>query len=69
MGELKKMYINLTKIIQIGGLVVSLVAIGFGLYKFIVAANINQQIASTLVATFGLQLMWFVLWITAGRKR
>lgn len=62
------MYLNLTKIIQIGGIVVSLVAIIFGVYKFIVASNINQQIASTLVAMFGLQLMWFVIWVTKGKK-
>lgn len=48
-------------------MVVAAIIIGFGLYKFIVAANINQQIASTLVALFGLHLMWFGLWITGKR--
>jgi hypothetical protein len=62
------MYINIGKIIRIPVILTGLVIIGFGVYKFITAVNINQQIASTLVAIFGVQLMWFVLWFTQGKK-
>lgn len=57
------MYINLTKLIKYAGIAVPAAIIAFGLYKFATANNINQQIASTLVAMFGLQLGWFVLWL------
>lgn len=61
------MYINLGKIIKLPVLLIGLVIVGFGVYKFIVAVNINQQIASTLVAIFGVQIMWFLLWLTSKR--
>jgi len=57
------MYINLTKILSYVGIGVAFVIIAFGVYKFIVAININQQIASSLVAIFGLQLMSLLVWI------
>lgn len=63
------MYINLGKIVRIPILLVGLVIVGFGVYKFITAANINQQIASTLVAIFGIQLSWFLIWLTRGEKK
>lgn len=63
------MYINLGKIIKLPVLLVGLVIVGFGVYKFITAININQQIASTLVAIFGIQLMWFLLWVTKEGKK
>ncbi len=62
------MYINVGKIIRIPVILTGLVIVGFGVYKFITAVNINQQIASTLVAIFGVQLMWFILWLTQGKK-
>lgn len=63
------MYINLGKIIKVPVMLVGLVIVGFGVYKFITAVNINQQIASTLVAIFGIQLMWFLLWATQEKKK
>lgn len=45
------------------GVGAALAITAFGVYKFIVALNINQQIASALVGIFGLQLMSLVLWI------
>lgn len=60
------MYINVSKILRILSMLSGVVIIGFGVFKFVVAANINQQIASTLVALFGLHLVWFLLW--AARK-
>ena len=62
------MYINLNKIVGYIGIGVALVIIAFGVYKFIVAININQQIASTLVAIFGLQLGWLTLWVNQRGK-
>ncbi len=56
------MYIDIGKILKLPVIIIGLVIIGFGVYKFITALSINQQIASTLVAMFGLQLMWFMLW-------
>lgn len=57
------MYIDIIKILKVPVVLVGLVIVGFGVYKFITALNINQQTASTLVAMFGLQLMWFMLWV------
>lgn len=57
------MYVDIVKILKVPVVLVGLVIVGFGVYKFITALNINQQIASTLVAMFGLQLMWFMLWV------
>lgn len=56
------MYIDIGKILKLPIILVGLVIVSFGVYKFITALSINQQIASTLVAMFGLQLMWFMLW-------
>lgn len=61
------MYISIFKIIRLPGIILGILPIGFGVYKFIVAPNINQQIAATLVAIFGLQLVWFILWSTKGK--
>lgn len=58
------MYINLTAFIKLGGVMAALVICGFGVFKFATAQNINQQIASTLVAMFGLQLGWFLMWVS-----
>lgn len=58
------MYINLGKLLRVPAVLIGLVIVGFGVYKFITALNINQQIASTLVAIFGVQIMWFLLWAT-----
>lgn len=63
------MYINIGKIIKVPVILVGLVIVGFGVYKFITALSINQQIASTLVALFGVQIMWFVLWATGGKGK
>lgn len=49
--------------ITFAGVAVALAIIAFGVYKFIVANNINQQIASALVGIFGLQLISLMLWI------
>lgn len=57
------MYIDIAKIIKVPVILIGLVVVGFGIYKFVTALNINQQIASTLVAIFGLQLTWFMLWM------
>ncbi len=62
------MYIDITKILRAPVVVMGLVIVGFGVYKFITAANINQQIASLLVAIFGIQFMWFFLWVTKKGK-
>lgn len=62
------MYINIGKILRVPILLVGLVIVGFGVYKFVTALNINQQIASTLVALFGVQFTWFLLWVTAGKR-
>lgn len=57
------MYVDIAKILKVPVVLIGLVIVGFGVYKFITALNINQQIASTLVSMFGLQLMWFMLWV------
>lgn len=62
------MYVDIAKILKIPVILIGLVIVGFGVYKFITALSINQQIASTLVAIFGLQLMWFMLWIMKKGK-
>lgn len=62
------MYINVVKIIRVPIILIGFIITGFGVYKFIVALNINQQIASTLVAMFGIEFMWFFLWIFRGKK-
>ncbi len=58
------MYLNLGVILRVIGATVGLIIVGLGIYKFVVASNINQQIASSLMALFGLQLAWFILWVT-----
>lgn len=62
------MYIDLGKIAKVPILLIGFAIVGIGVYKFITAININQQIASTLVALFGVQLMWFLVWVTKGKK-
>lgn len=62
------MYINVYKLLRVPVILTGLVIVGFGVYKFITALNINQQIASTLVAIFGIQFMWFLLWATRSKK-
>lgn len=62
------MYINIFKILRLPIILIGFITMGFGIYKFIVALNINQQIASTLVAMFGIQFMWFFLWLFRGKK-
>lgn len=57
------MYIDIAKILKIPVIIVGLVIVGFGVYKFITALSINQQMASALVSIFGLQLTWFMLWL------
>lgn len=62
------MYINLAKMMRIPGIILGIVLIGFGVYGYGWASpTINQQIASALIAIFGLQFMWFVCWITGKR--
>lgn len=63
------MYINIGKLLRLPVLIISFIVLGFGIFKFFEAGfngTINQQIASTLVSMFGLQLLWFSLWI--GKK-
>lgn len=62
------MYINIFKILRVPIVLIGFIIMGFGIYKFVVALNINQQIASTLVAMFGIQFMWFFLWLFRGKK-
>lgn len=61
------MYLDLTKLIKLGGVAAAFIIVGFGAFKFVTAQNINQQIASALVAIFGLQLAWFVSWLSAKK--
>lgn len=58
------MYINIVKILQIIGLIVGLTILGYGIYSTVMATNAQLQIAAILFAIFGLQLIWFILWIT-----
>ncbi len=58
------MYINIVKILQIIGLIVGLAILAYGIYSTIMATNAQLQIAAILFALFGLQLAWFVLWLT-----
>lgn len=60
------MYINLGKILKIASLVAGVIILAFGVIRFIFGTNLQLQSASALVAIFGLQLIWFILWL--GRK-
>lgn len=62
------MYIDLVKILKVPVVIVGLIIVGFGVFKFITALNINQQIASSLVGIFGIQFMWCFLWVTKKDK-
>jgi len=61
------MYINLRKVSRIIGFILALLVLVFGVLTFVIAISIQEQIASALVAIFGLHLMWFILWVTKPR--
>lgn len=60
------MYINIGKLLRFPLLLIAVIILGFGIYQFFQSGftgTINQQIAATLVSIFGLQLLWFALWL------
>ena len=61
------MYINLRKVSRIIGFILALLVLVFGVLTFVIAISIQEQITSALVSIFGLQLMWFILWVTKPR--
>jgi len=61
------MYLDIKKFGRVLGRIVSLVALGFGVASFSLSLTVQDQIAGTLVAIFGLQLFWFVTWLSRGK--
>lgn len=61
------MYLDIKKFGRVLGRIVALAALGFGIVSFSLSLTVQDQIAGTLTAIFGLQLFWFVTWLSRGK--
>lgn len=62
------MYINFKKMIKILGLILSAAVLVFGIFSYIISLSAQQQTVGVLTSIFGLQLAWFVSWVTEEKK-
>ena len=58
------MYINFKKIIKILGLIAAAAVLVFGIFSYGISLSAQQQTVGVLTAIFGLQFVWFILWVT-----
>lgn len=58
------MYIDFKKIIKIFGLILATAVLVFGIFSYIISLSAQQQTVGVLTSIFGLQLVWFISWIT-----
>ena len=63
------MYINISKIINVIFIIIGVVILGFGMIRFILSNNLQLQIAASLVAIFGLQFIWFAVWLRRSSSK
>lgn len=57
------MYLNVKKIGQALGLVIGCAMVLFGIVSYAVSVTVQVQISSVLVAMFGLQVVWLIIWL------
>lgn len=61
------MYLDIKKYGRVVGRLVAIIILIFGVVSFSLSLTVQDQIAGTLVALFGLQLFWFITWLSRGK--
>jgi multisubunit Na+/H+ antiporter MnhG subunit len=57
------MYINIGKILRRLSIVVGILVLVLGVIIFALSKTATEQSSGTLLALFGLMLLWFIIWL------
>lgn len=61
------MYLDIKKYGRVVGRLVAIIILILGVVTFSLSLTTQDQISGTLVALFGLQLLWFITWLARGK--